>query len=664
MILEKLTMQNFGPFKEQQEISFPPPNPDRPIILLGGLNGNGKTTILEALQLALYGKLGSFWRNERDTYGQYLTEKIHRNSLSCDGAKVELTFLSDLDGHEVEYRLKRYWKVTRGEARESLLVFVGGVLNKELSELWEEEVQRHLPPRLASLFFFDGEQIERLASVEQSSEVISLGIRTLLGIDLVDTLSRDLNALLRKQGNGRRSEKTKDIELQVKDTRIKELKDQKEALLLDLASIGNGIKQNSQELEKIEELYRQAGGKQFDKRFEIETSLKSLEERETQFNTFLVESASKELPLLLVKDHLKDLLEVGAKESAIREAKTLHKLLGERDEALLSVLSDNNIGLAIKGKVKAFLKKDRLKTSKLAKLGIDIGISKRAVQQLDHLLSSKLEEECDNANKLLVELHKVQDGLVTMSDRLQLVPEPEQLEAVVAERKHLTLEKVKFEQSRVHIENQIHVCEVQLAEKSKALDEALRKIGAKELEENEKLRLMKHVSLVNKTLSEFSKKLLEEHSKKIEQLIMDSYTQLLRKKTLVKSVSIDPHTSKISLVTTGGKDLLPSQLSAGERQLLAIAVLWALARAVGRPLPVVIDTPLGRLDSRHRDKLTEKYFPKASHQVLLLSTDEEIDSELYERLKRRIGKAYHIQFDDVSEASVIKPGYFQEKAHA
>lgn len=664
MILEKLTLQNFGPFKEQQEISFPPPNPDRPIILLGGLNGNGKTTILEALQLALYGKLGSFWRDERDTYGQYLAEKIHRNSLPGEGAKVELTFLSDLDGHEVEYRLKRYWKVIRGEARESLLVFVGGVLNKGLSELWEEEVQRHLPPRLASLFFFDGEQIERLASVQQSSEVISLGIRTLLGIDLVDTLSRDLNALLRKQGSGGRSEKTKDVELETHYARITELKDQKEALLLSLANIDNGIMQNSQELEISEEMYRQAGGDPFEKRFEFEASLKTLEEKETQFNLFLVESASKELPLLLVKDQLRELLEVGAKEGSIKEAKTLHKILGERDKVLLTILLDNNVEMAIKRKVKAFLEKDRLEKSKLAKLDINIGISERAVQQLDHLLSSKLDVESENSSRLLVELHKIQEDLVAMSDQLQRVPEPEQLENVVAERKYLSLEKVRLEQSKVHIENQIHVNGVQLAERSKALDEVLRKLDAKELDENEKWRLMKHVNLVNKTLSDFSEKLLVVHSKKIEQLIMESYTQLLRKNSLVKSVSIDPKTSKIILVTTGDTILLPSQLSAGERQLLAIAVLWALARAVGRPLPVVIDTPLGRLDSKHRDRLTDKYFPMASHQVLLLSTDEEIDGELYKRLKRRIGRAYHIHFDDVSESSVIKPGYFQEKAHA
>jgi DNA sulfur modification protein DndD len=89
-------------------------------------------------------------------------------------------------------------------------------------------------------------------------------------------------------------------------------------------------------------------------------------------------------------------------------------------------------------------------------------------------------------------------------------------------------------------------------------------------------------------------------------------------------VQIDTETFKLSLYDHDGETLPKHRLSAGEKQILAISLLWGLANASGRQLPVAIDTPLGRLDSEHRNHLVERYFPQASHQVMLLSTDTEI----------------------------------------
>jgi DNA sulfur modification protein DndD len=72
----------------------------------------------------------------------------------------------------------------------------------------------------------------------------------------------------------------------------------------------------------------------------------------------------------------------------------------------------------------------------------------------------------------------------------------------------------------------------------------------------------------------------------------------------------------------------------------------------------VIDTPLGRLDSEHRSHLIERYFPNASHQVLLLSTDEEIDEKSFASLRRWIGRTYKLDFDDHTGATAIREGYF------
>jgi DNA sulfur modification protein DndD len=105
--------------------------------------------------------------------------------------------------------------------------------------------------------------------------------------------------------------------------------------------------------------------------------------------------------------------------------------------------------------------------------------------------------------------------------------------------------------------------------------------------------------------------------------------------------------------------MLPfDRLSAGEKQLLATSLLWGLARASGRPVPTIIDTPLGRLDSSHRRHLIERYFPNASHQVLLLSTDEEIAGPYYTALKPFITRTYILAHNDESGQTNIEPGYF------
>jgi len=146
--------------------------------------------------------------------------------------------------------------------------------------------------------------------------------------------------------------------------------------------------------------------------------------------------------------------------------------------------------------------------------------------------------------------------------------------------------------------------------------------------------------------------------------VLESYQQLLRKKTLVAALCIDPDSYDIVLYGKNGQEVEPSRLSAGERQLLGVALLWGLAKASGRPLPTAIDTPLGRLDTAHRSNLVERYFPFASHQVILLSTDEEIYGEYLRKLSPWIGRSYQLEYDDSTGSTKIEPGYFEERKTA
>jgi DNA sulfur modification protein DndD len=127
---------------------------------------------------------------------------------------------------------------------------------------------------------------------------------------------------------------------------------------------------------------------------------------------------------------------------------------------------------------------------------------------------------------------------------------------------------------------------------------------------------------------------------------------------LVERVGIDPATFGITLYDHAGQALAKQRLSEGEKQIFAIAVLWGLARASARPLPAVIDTPMARLDTTHRRHLVERYFPDASHQVLISSTDTEVDRTYYQALQPAIARAYHLNYDDQTGATVGEEGCF------
>lgn len=159
-------------------------------------------------------------------------------------------------------------------------------------------------------------------------------------------------------------------------------------------------------------------------------------------------------------------------------------------------------------------------------------------------------------------------------------------------------------------------------------------------------------------MKEYLRRATAEKIDRLSAHITESFRYLLRKRTLVERVQIDPESFHITLFDADGQSISKHRLSEGEKQIFAISVLWGLAQASPRPLPAIIDTPMARLDSEHRSHLVERYFPNASHQVIILSTDTEVDESFYESLAPSIARAYHLQYDDDRKMTVGEEGYF------
>jgi DNA sulfur modification protein DndD len=193
---------------------------------------------------------------------------------------------------------------------------------------------------------------------------------------------------------------------------------------------------------------------------------------------------------------------------------------------------------------------------------------------------------------------------------------------------------------------------------------ALDKLHNVFIDSDEDNRALDYAHKAKTALNEFAKRVAINKIKKIEIEFIQSFKHLARKDDIKINAKIEPHTFAVKLLNDFGDEIPKKSLSAGERQIYAIAMLDALAKTSGRKLPIIIDTPLGRLDSKHRRKLVENYFPNASHQVIILSTDTEIDKTYHVSLSGHISHTIKLDYIDSEGSSSIEEGYFWQTAEA
>ena len=139
-----------------------------------------------------------------------------------------------------------------------------------------------------------------------------------------------------------------------------------------------------------------------------------------------------------------------------------------------------------------------------------------------------------------------------------------------------------------------------------------------------------------------------------------SLQQTQQESGIVFTTGDDAVATRGEYLDENGEEVLKDSLSAGEKQLMIIAILWALALCSQKKLPVIIDTPLSRLDSQHRTSVITTYFPNASEQIIILSTDTEIDRSYYDMIQDSIGDEFTLVYNEETKSTSIKKGYFQE----
>lgn len=658
MIFEELILHDFAQYRGRVAIPLTPPSAEQPIILFGGLNGAGKTTLLDAIQLCLFGQLTRSARRDGGAYERYLGGLIHRGA-GAESASVELRFRHMTHGAEQHFQIRRSWKRTARGCPDTLEVIRDGRYDAMATDHWAEQVEEFLPARIAHLFLFDGEQIEGYADPKSSAELIETAVYNLLGLDLVEKLGADLSVIERR----RRGEVRAKAEQGKFDALVAEAEASRarvDACAQDKSSRENALDRVMMRREALEERYRKEGGQLYRQRHEVERDVADAEARLRQSERALREIVAGAAPILVASKLFQRTAKQMRAEAESGQAAMLEDLLAERDFMLLNHISSELATSAVQA-LQTFLDRDRA-ARRSAQTPSRLEAGDLALDRLRELEDQELGRVGATLPALIAEHEDARLALEAAQNRLAAVPTEEAISDLVAERDRLIAEEAALRTEQRVTSEQLERLRREAERAEANVTRFEREEAEATLADDDRNRTLRHIGRVRGTLERFRDAVIQRHLARIETLVLDSFQQLLRKKALVSALKINRETFQIELTGRDGAPLPPDRLSAGERQLLATSVLWGLARASGRPLPTVIDTPLGRLDSSHRRRLVSHYFPFASHQVILLSTDEEIAGGYFEALKPYIGRVYHLNFDESIGATRVEPGYFGELA--
>jgi DNA sulfur modification protein DndD len=657
MILTKLKLHNFGVYIGCQEFDLSPGTGKQNVIIVGALNGSGKTTLLTAIQLVLYGALSPNVKVKNGSYEEFLRSKINNSTNANQGASVQLEFMVFEDDGEQKYLVQRFWKENaRGKVQEELKIYINGAFNKFLTENWAEHIEMLLPIRIMPLFFFDGEKVEELASEENASEILSSAVKGLLGLDLVDQLTSDLGVFSLKK---KRSLASKEELAEIDSTQntFDGLKIERKNLIQERGALVANLERQKSKYQKAISEYSVQGGELFEKREELKLKRSEGISRFSEQAEEIANISEDVAPLMLVKELLdevtiqSDIEEVSEKAEAVLELlsihdrKTIEKLKG------LGVEHSQIDGLA------DYLASERQTHEEASNQERYLVLSKNGCGQLHALNKFVLAITAKDIKNGIKTNEELADGIDQFEKLLLAVPESDAImpymEAVEKKEKEVAEleEKIRF------VDIRIHELDTKIVSTGRELRLHMSKGVDAQLEAEDANRFLKHSEKVKETLTAFKQKVLQKKLHQLESSILECFGELTRKSELISNLTIDPETFEIRLKGGDWSDIQASDLSAGERQLLATSILWGLSRASQRKIPAIIDTPLGRLDSSHRGTLCGNYFPKASHQVILLSTDEEVDERYLKILQPSVNKTYRVEFDPEKGGSEVSDGY-------
>lgn len=667
MKIISIKAENYGTYRNL-DLSFDiNETSNRSIILIGGCNSCGKTTLFDAIHGALY---GLNLRNASDFEHVFNWGVMVENGLRNQHIVLEIKFSGYMGGAEQIFILRRTYMLDEG-VRESVYLDISGSTytygthtpaaeKKIYEETVDKVIAANLPRNLSQYFLFDAMKTSELVQEEKISSLITTNINSVMGFNKYEQLRKAAQTIYEEM----KAQKIIDEQRRQEFKRLTNLHAEKEdELKLAQQNLQEALEYAADRKEEYQILMR---GKTDDD--VTRTTIASLEQTISQLKKAeadyiaqadklskdfeaqviypqLVDKIKGEIELIIShKQQLKD-----QRDDIITEAKA-ERIVGEIVDILIKQGSINSIDK--NALVQQFIKIQKAKSvdaDKYNYLNIyDVDTLADLIHSIQYNSFNDLAKKRDMLNEELKELPKQKEKL----DKFRRTINSKDYSLIEAYDKN--------NQCIVQLRQQIN----QLKEDIKKIDEELQEYDFDQPQIPDPKYDM--VQKLPQLFSKISAKLLQEKKARIEQRmkdllngLLDEYAGVIDRVELATTSSDD---ISFKIFHKLGNEIHLSQLNAGAKQTLMQVLLKVLYDLGDFNPPIMIDTVMGVLDRQSRKTIIEHYFPHLSHQTILLSTDTEITVENdLQLLKPYIAHTYTLLRDRETQSTIVENNYFGQK---
>lgn len=714
MKLTKIELNNFGSYYGKNVLSIDVSDDNKQIVLIGGENGAGKTTLFTAIVLCLYGHYSFGYKNSGKVYTQKVFTYINDIAKldEDESASVTLDFVDSSNGDLDSYSITRSWTWKKSNVKESITAQKNGqILEKQSLIDFQNFLINMIPPSLLKLYFFDGERIAEYL-LDDAQNNVRDALMILSGNDTFDIMYSGIKKVL-VAGNA--AEDTATREYFIRKSEKISLDESRKALRESIDDLSAQADDKKAEVDRIKKEYAAQGGISLDEWKELNSSLKAEDEARERINYERKEIATDILPFVIVSSLLDKVRPQITKEHEYKTWQTLSKTL--TTDRFRIIISDtlSNSGQANYDEITSRIC-DNIITYLVPVNGwksfepifglseddeMDVQTIVNRVSQFDVTRISELKHEHDSSlersqalrDKLQnSSIDNYQEYIKSLSD---LNEEIFQLSVMIKTKQN----------ELVNVEAQYQIAEKRLGEAYKNLEldikrKSVTSISSKAIVLLEELQAKIHGKLTKEvradTLSAL--RLLIRKKSFIEDLEIDDNfkvhllkNQIIEIKDIIKihnrsgiegvkrSLQKYGYESLCKTVNApkDSKDLTQylnsyskptvkvlmeisiDSLSKGEKQIFVMSLYWAMMKQSKCQLPFIIDTPFARIDTEHRTNIVDHFFKRLPGQLLILSTNEEINAKHMQAMSDSISNSFMLEFGEDKRTRIAENRYFE-----
>lgn len=663
MIFERFRIHNLFSYYGSWEFDLTPPTDGRNLVLIWGRNGYGKTSFINSLKLLFAGvsdelREGIQRQGRRFGRNDYLVgqddEWVGVFNLRARAAG-ETEFGVSLDWREAagSVTVERIWRLERNEPIETLRVqpSFGAPLQDENGNPAGEArafIQSRLPETIMPFFIYDGEKVQQIAEANREGQLHQIEqLLDLVDIDVLDEyLGRNL-AQWRSASKDSTQHKINQLRHE-----IQAMEEQMADLDADHKALDDEIKETEYALKRLDVTLQ--ARRQFALQSEVakldgkhEGVMADLEDRTQRFFDSFTRDAPLALNSLLMGNAARELEKIAAHPNR-RLRDELERIFAAIPERLLS---DPPLPVPpLNRGQEEFLRR------KLGRILDSYRPDAADIQGgLFHLMPEKASallqvvEDYANNDQLrtgwardLVEIHRRKTELIDIdrkrNDVSNLDPEERRLfEERSKEREKLNTELGSFHQEIGRLAEKRILLNRQLEQKREECHQEEKKVAGANAA-RDRLSLGQKLKTA---LAAYRSLLKARRREDIEKAFNSRFKELMTSHSQIQRIQVKDDFS-LHYLNIHEEPVGMGNISAGMKQLVAQALLWGLKDVSGKEAPVVVDTPLARIDRKHQENLITRYYPNAGPQVIVLPTDSEIDREKYALLQPHVYREYRL----------------------